>query len=181
MVQVLSLIFNILAVVAVVLACVALVYFLTVLFDKYSRFCCPGNDTLVLTPEELIERQSASQLIKRAGLAGILPNERVLIFRHFLEQRAVVYTVLVPEKDQNESTDPLQTSKAAKKNANDTVKSQQQQQQQVKVVSVKPSATTSAASNDKTLVESNEQEFENLCGAEHDEVTCPICLSEYGA
>jgi hypothetical protein len=178
MANVLSVVFSILSVVAVVLFSVALVYLLTVLFDKYSQLC-QGDQSLVLTPEELTERQGASQLIKRAGLAGILPNERVQIFRYFLEQRAVPYTVAMSEDDSRNATEMTDrshdhASTPRTHNEDDTVEAQPEQG-----ISLHESPTTSAA--DEPFEGRNEQDMEDLCQTDHVEATCPICLSEYGA
>jgi hypothetical protein len=184
MTQVLNVIYNILAIVGVVLASVVLVYVLTVLLDKYSRFCCSRGDTLVLTPEELIERQDASQLIKRAGLAGILPHERVQIFRNFFEQRAVTYSccddcvVVVQGMDEGDCGHVKQSSSTTTtNNLHDTIEAQEEID-----ISAKPKTdTTSAAEELLEVTVTNEQELEDLAVTEHNEATCPICLSEYGS
>jgi hypothetical protein len=158
-----TIILNILAGIAVVLASVALVYITTLLFDKYASLC--HGDAYVLTPEELTERQNASDLTKRAGLAGILQEERVRIFRHFFTQRALPY--LPGEDDDNHNS-----NKTENENVDSDLEAQKSPPDET-ISSAAPSA--SGESNDE-----NDQELEDLCMMEHHEATCPICLSEYG-
>jgi hypothetical protein len=65
-------------------------YFLTVMLDNYC--CCfkRSDAQHLLTCREMTERQYASDLTKQAGLAGILSEERIRIYRHFFGQRFVV-------------------------------------------------------------------------------------------
>mmetsp|Transcript_23959 Transcript_23959/g.42055 ORF Transcript_23959/g.42055 Transcript_23959/m.42055 type:complete len:261 (+) Transcript_23959:135-917(+) len=81
---------TLLAGIAVIIGVVVLVYLMSIVFDKYCC-CLQRTENYTLTPEELEERQRASNLTRRAGLAGILSDERSRIFRHFFTQRTLTY------------------------------------------------------------------------------------------
>lgn len=168
-----NVIYNLLAIVGVVLGMAGLVYIMTILFDKFTRLC-RGDDVYVLTPEELVERQQASNLTKRAGLAGILPEERVRIFQRFFTERALPYK---PGEERGEESsqqqDDLQTDTATAPNTSnmDDIESQQKQPKEEE---------NNAALDPNNKSTDDDQELEDLCMTEHNDSTCPICLSEYG-
>lgn len=71
----------------IIVGLIVVVYALTWVFDR-----CSGDHNNMLTPEELEERRIASNLTKRAGLAGMLSSERSKVIRHFFEARSFAYT-----------------------------------------------------------------------------------------
>jgi hypothetical protein len=94
---------------AVIIAVVVTVYILTICFDK----CTKSSTNYTLTPEELVERQHASNLTKRAGLAGILPEERSVIFRTFFNQHTLTYTP-TPTNIEEDGIDNSETTTTSK-------------------------------------------------------------------
>jgi hypothetical protein len=71
----------------VILGLVVCVFAITWIFDRFS-----GSHDTMLTPEEIEERRLASDLTKRAGLAGMLAAERNKVIRHFFETKSYDYT-----------------------------------------------------------------------------------------
>ena len=142
--------------IAVVLGLVILVYLLTIVFDKYCCFFC-RSEIYVLTPEELVERQHASDLTRRSGLAGILPEERVRVYRHFFSKRALVYAP-GGETTENDVGDIEAQGSSSEKDVADA--------DHHRDTPLQPQ-------------QSEDRELEDLCMMEHNEEQCPICLSEY--
>eukprot|EP00526_Cylindrotheca_closterium_P001090 CAMPEP_0113645908 /NCGR_PEP_ID=MMETSP0017_2-20120614/24218_1 /TAXON_ID=2856 /ORGANISM="Cylindrotheca closterium" /LENGTH=375 /DNA_ID=CAMNT_0000557709 /DNA_START=135 /DNA_END=1261 /DNA_ORIENTATION=+ /assembly_acc=CAM_ASM_000147 len=66
---------------AVVIALVIVVYVVAWIYDRAS-----GSAEALLTPTELEERRVASTLVKEAGLAGLLPDEKNRVMRHFFQE-----------------------------------------------------------------------------------------------
>jgi hypothetical protein len=148
--EVTNILITILTGLAVVIGLVALVYMLTIVFDKYC--CCfQRGEIYVLTAEELMERQHASDLTKRSGLAGILPEERVRIYIHFFSQRALTY---VPDGDREKEKGNIES---------------------LEVINSKTDSNATGPQSQPP----EDHELEDLCMMEHREEQCPICLSEY--
>ncbi|KAG7344227.1 ring finger domain containing protein [Nitzschia inconspicua] len=160
-----AIIYNLLSVIAIVLACIVVVYIISLLFDKYARYC--GSGTFVLTPEELTERQHASELTKRAGLAGILPEERALVYRHFFIKRALTH---VPGEDNDQdNSSKVETDTPVTDHDNNSIDTRD--------VAVETRTKNPVTAN--TITSTEDPELNDLCMMEHDEATCPICLNEY--
>lgn len=66
---------------AVVIALVVVVYVVAWVYDRAS-----GTSDGILTLAELEERRVASTLVKDAGLAGLLPDEKNRVLRHFFQE-----------------------------------------------------------------------------------------------
>jgi len=71
---------------AVVIALVVVVYIVAWIYDRAS-----GSAEALLTQTELEERRVASTLVKEAGLAGLLPNEKNKVMRHFFQGHSKIY------------------------------------------------------------------------------------------
>ncbi|KAG7370892.1 ring finger domain containing protein [Nitzschia inconspicua] len=163
-----AIIYNLLSVIAIVLACIVVVYIISLLFDKYARYC--GSGTYVLTPEELTERQHASGLTKRAGLAGILPEERARVYRHFFIKRALTHVVTGEEDNDQESSSKVET---------DTSVTDKDKSVIIDTRDVVEETRTKNPVTTNTITSTDNPEPNDLCMMEHDEATCPICLNEY--
>jgi len=72
---------------AVIIGIVALVYGVSVLADRLS---CMNVETL--TAEEIEQQRLASNVLRDVGLAGLLKEERVKIYRAFVEARSFPYS-----------------------------------------------------------------------------------------
>jgi hypothetical protein len=70
----------------VILAIVGIVYGISWFFDRVS-----GSANGLLTPEELEQRRRAPDLVRHAGLAGMLPSEQNRVMRHFFEESSYPY------------------------------------------------------------------------------------------
>ena len=71
---------------AVVFALVVVVYVVAWIYDRAS-----GAPEALLTVTELEERRIASTLVKEAGLAGLLPDEKNRVMRHFFQGKSSAY------------------------------------------------------------------------------------------
>ena len=154
---------------AVIAGTIALVYCIAVVFDKLSCFNSSGY---VLTPEEIEERRTASDLTRRAGLAGILSSERTRVFRHYFEKHAIGYKDPVKEKekgDDYEDDDDVE----AQKNASVVEVESIPTEQTITEIEAIPCDGNIAENTKKERDEGVEME-------EEDGRTCSICLTEYG-
>lgn len=182
-----------LACVAMVIGMAAVAYILTIGFDKYCTIF-RNEDDVGLTQEEVTERRNAGTLIKRSGLAGILPEERARVIRHFFAERTMKYTSI-----SNMNTDELTGENNVKPLRGNVTEQQEEEEENTTTTMVKKklrstpkpiSSIERSPTNDldaqtmntpETVVEDDieNQELEELCDLEHDEGTCPICLNEY--
>lgn len=89
---------------AVVVALVVVVYFVAWVYDRAS-----GASGAFLTPTELEERRVASTVVKEAGLAGLLADEKDKVMRHFFQENSSVY-----RKKQHDIESPQDELKAGK-------------------------------------------------------------------
>ena len=173
---------------------VLLVFLITKLYDKLCSYC---TTNYALTPEELQERQNATSITKKAGLAGILPDEKNRTVRHFFTKRSFKYVVSEEQKQKRAE------AAAAKEQQRKTKEEEEERGKAINVEKESPggdSGATAQSSTPTTPKESKNQteteagtgiasaqenengdtELQDLCMMEHEEGTCPICLQEYG-
>jgi hypothetical protein len=134
MVDALNFFLTILAGVAVIVGVLVLVYLFTLALDNYCCCCETSGSQYLLTPQEVMERQHASDLTKMAGLAGVLSAERIKVYRHFFEQQAVIYIcgddertrdkIIVKESGDVESQDAMSTNITINNSTKTSVKQQ---------------------------------------------------------
>jgi hypothetical protein len=180
-----------LTVAAVVVLMAAVAYILSLLFDKYGS-ALTRNEDIALSQEEFTERQIAGTLMKRSGLAGLLPEERARVIRHFFTQRTVKYKVGVLCSNPNPKEEIL--------DGHDVKQVRREEEERIYTkegslpvpessISITDSPTNDLESQMKDAITPKDllvtedienHELQELCDKEHTEGTCPICISEYG-
>ncbi|CAJ1958846.1 unnamed protein product [Cylindrotheca closterium] len=100
---------------AVVIALVVVVYVVAWIYDRAS-----GSVEALLTPTELEERRIASTLVKEAGLAGLLPDEKNRVMRHFFQESS---TACIKNYSRIDIEAPNDRSEPEKADASDEKKS----------------------------------------------------------
>lgn len=140
---------------ATILGLLILVFLLVLAFDKISFF---NSTTDMLTPDELEERRTASDMTRRAGLAGMLSSERIRVYRAFFEKQALPY-LKTEDDDQKEDDAEAQNARLS----NEKLSSEDDTEDD----------KSNVESADERENESQEEENKKF------DRTCPICLNEY--
>ena len=160
--------------VAIILLLIVFVYAFAVLVDRIS---CLNASADVLTPYELEERRTATSLMKRANIAGILAEERVRVFRAFFEKRSMPY-----HKPKDDTTEQKATAEAGhdiEAPKDSTVKTRQPKSCS-KDDAKGGSATKTANADGEEVEKTVSSEDGNDDPDDAADKTCPICLNEYG-
>lgn len=141
---------------ATILGLLILVFLLVLAFDKISFL---NSSADMLTPDELEERRTASDLTRRAGLAGMLSSERIRVYRAFFEKQALPY---LKTEDDHQKEEDAEAQNA--RLSNEKLSSEDDTEDD----------KSNVESADKRENESQEEENKKF------DRTCPICLNEYG-
>ena len=169
------------------LAILLLILLWTYCFAIAIDRCC--SSSMSMTQEEIDERRRASPLVKRAGLAGMLPGESTKTLKQFFGRLAYEYQ---KEKGEGEDETTKAQIKAAKKkkSIDDVDAALKSEEGDVEnALEVKRDETDSSEPNKSAEVkdelndneEEEDTELQELVEMENTDGTCPICLNEYGA
>jgi hypothetical protein len=152
--------------IGILLSLVITVYAFTCMLDRIS---CLNSSADVLTPQELEERRIASSLTRRAGVAGILIDERLRIFRIFFEKRAMPYE---KTKDTKNEDDDIESQK---KYAPETLNRKWGDGHEDI-----DSSDKGSTQRDGNGAQDTDTQDESSDSEEDANAVCPICLNEYG-
>ena len=153
-----------------------LVLFVYLLFVVVDRLSCLNSSTDVLTPHELEQRRSATSLMRRAGIAGLLTDERMRIFRHFFGERAISYQKMDGDDDDTKGINETAS------NGDDDIEAQ-------KTISQAEASETKSCADESDLKKKDEKPDNSTASTEENsngdreegpDNSCPICLNQYG-
>jgi hypothetical protein len=143
------------------------VYVLAIVLDKLS---CFNQSPDTLTPDELEERRTASDLTRRACLAGLLSSERSRVFRSFFEKLSLAYHKTNEEDDDLEAQKKTSQGKTKTDTPSTDVDEGDVKDRKFEIATEAKSQEDASA----TEMESEAQEEES------GDAVCSICLTEYG-
>lgn len=145
-----------------IVALVLLVYSIAYVYDR-----CAGSYDNMLTPQELEERRIASTIIRRAGLGGILKEERNRAIRHFFDKTSYKYQKI--ETDENDVEAQKNDEPKIDDTENETNDTKESDKENDEIQDDSKENT-----KEGVLEEGNEESLDEVA-----EGTCPICLTEY--
>jgi hypothetical protein len=167
-------------VLGMVVGAVCLVYVLVVVLGRVLASIASADDDRGSTqqPQGGGDVVTWEDLTRRAELAGILPEERARVIRHFFEQRAMKYSSEAANGSGVASESVDSDSPNGWKAATETQRiATTGPILTAKLVDDVESQRTSPTSSEQDV---EDRELEDFCMLEHDAGTCPICLNEYG-
>jgi hypothetical protein len=148
---------------AIIFGLMVTVYLIASALDK---FMCFNASEFTLTPQELEERRVASDLTRKAGLAGMLSSERSRVFRAFFEKSSIPYGKPSEEDDD----DDIEAQKKKEDSGTELKDSSK--------MASKGGVKAAKAQEDESSESAVENEAEN--GENSEGIVCAICLTEYG-
>ena len=170
-VVVVNAIISMVAVIVVTVGMVVTAYAISYVADRMSCF-----QSAILTEEELEARRNASDVTIKAGLAGLLSEERERVFRTFFETQSFPYHKglerTVAKVDKARIVDLEAQTEHGKDEAGYQVDSKIEKKNSDGKGDDKP------ANDDDPL--DVVQAAEEAAGEDRNEPTCSICLNAYG-
>jgi hypothetical protein len=163
MVQIISAVVLFFAGCAIILVLMVSVYLIAVALDKLM---CFNASEFTLTPQEMEERRVATNLTRKAGLAGMLSSERSRVFHAFFEKSSIPY---IKPRSEDDDGDDIEAQKKKEDSGTELKDSSKVACKGAKAAKAQDDESESAVQNEA------EDGGENCEGK-----VCPICLMEYG-